>query len=120
MIVRRNEVHHNFGAGLWWDGFNTNAQVYDNVVHDNSHWGIFWEFSYGGAKIHDNTLTDNGLSGSTNFFDNVQLLVSCSDATVGGIEIYQNTIDGEANPLGLLNHDGHLTRTRNVFVHHKS
>jgi parallel beta-helix repeat protein len=118
MVVRRNEVHHNFGAGLWWDGFNTNAQVYDNIVHDNTHWGIFWEFSYGGAKIHDNTLTDNGLSGSANFFDNVQLLVSCSDATVGGIDIYQNTIDGEAYPLGLLNHDGHPTRTRNVFVHH--
>ena len=23
MIVRGNEVHDNYGAGLWWDGFNT-------------------------------------------------------------------------------------------------
>jgi hypothetical protein len=80
-------------------------------------WGILWEFSYGGAKIHDNTLTDNGLSGPANPFDNLQLLVSCSDGTVGGIEIYQNTIDGAAHPLGLLNLDGHPSRTRNVFVH---
>ncbi len=32
MIVRRNEVHDNYGSGLWWDGFNKNAQVYDNVI----------------------------------------------------------------------------------------
>src|SRR4029450_322849 len=26
MIVRGNEVHDNYGSGLWWDGFNRNAQ----------------------------------------------------------------------------------------------
>ncbi len=108
MIVRRNEVHDNYGAGLWWDGFNKNAQVYDNVVYDNRNWGIFWELSYGGTKIHDNTLTNNGLGdGTPNWFNNVQLLVSCSDGSVGGIEIYENTIDGAAYPLGLINHSGH-------------
>ena len=116
MIVRRNEVHDNYGAGLWWDGYNTNAQVYGNHIYNNTNWGILWELSYGGARIHDNTLTNNG-AGGANFFNNVQLLISCSDATVGGIEIYQNTIDGTAYPLGLLNHSGHPTRTRNVYVH---
>ena len=106
MIVRGNEVHDNYGAGLWWDGFNRNAQVYDNVVYDNRNWGIFWELSYGGTKIHDNTLTDNGVGdGTPNWGANVQLLVSTSDGSVGaGIEIYENTIDGAAYPLGLLNH----------------
>ena len=99
MIVRGNEVHDNYGAGLWWDGFNTNAQVYDNVIYDNRNWGIFWELSYGGTKIHHNTLTDNGVGdGTANLFSNVQLLVSCSDGSVGGIEIYENTIDGAAYP----------------------
>ena len=84
MIVRGNEVHDNYGAGLWWDGFNTNAQVYDNVIYNNRNWGIFWELSYGGAKIHDNTLTGNGVGdGTANWFNNVQLLVSCSDGSVG-------------------------------------
>ncbi|MGZ5385447.1 MAG: right-handed parallel beta-helix repeat-containing protein, partial [Acidimicrobiia bacterium] len=90
MIVRRNEVHDNYGAGLWWDGYNTNARVYENVIYDNRNWGIMWELSYGGARIHNNTLTNNGLGdGTSNWFNNVQLLVSCSDGSVGGIEIYE-------------------------------
>jgi len=41
-------------------------------------------------------------NGSPNFFNNVQLLVSCSDGSVGGIQIYGNTIDGPAHTLGLI------------------
>jgi parallel beta-helix repeat protein len=117
MIVRGNTVHDNYGAGLWWDGFNTNARIYDNKIYDNLNWGIFWELSYGGAKIHHNTLTGNGEGGQTQWHDNVQLLVSCSDGSTGGIEIYANTIDGAAYPLALINHSAHPTRTRNVYVH---
>ena len=84
MIVRGNEVHDNYGAGLWWDGYNRNAQVYDNVIYNNRNWGIFWELSYGGAKIHHNTLTGNGIGdGTANWSANVQLLVSCSDGSIG-------------------------------------
>ena len=119
MIVRGNEVHDNYGAGLWWDGFNRNAQIYDNVVYDNRNWGILWELSYGGTKIHDNTLTGNGVGdGSANWGANVQLLVSTSDGSVGsGIEIYGNTIDGAAYPLGLLNHSSGTPLTRQVYIH---
>ncbi len=119
MIVRGNEVHDNYGSGLWWDGYNRNAQVYGNVIRDNRNWGIFWELSYGGAKIHDNTLTGNGIGdGTANWYNNVQLLVSCSDGGVGRIEIYDNTIDGAAYPLGLINHSHHPLRTTGAYVHH--
>ena len=119
MIVRGNEVHDNYGSGLWWDGYNRNAQVYGNVIHDNRNWGIFWELSYGGAKIHDNTLTGNGIGdGTGDWYNNVQLLVSCSDGSVGRIEIYDNTIDGNAYPLGLINHNGHPLRTAGAYIHH--
>jgi acetyltransferase-like isoleucine patch superfamily enzyme len=108
MIVRGNEVHDNYGSGLWWDAYNRNAQVYGNVIRDNRNWGIFWELSYGGAKIYDNTLIGNGIGdGTANWYNNVQLLVSCSDGSVGAIEIYDNTIDGAAYPLGLINHSHH-------------
>jgi hypothetical protein len=117
MVVRGNTVHDNYGAGLWWDGFHTNARIYDNVIYDNRNWGIMWELSYGGAKIHHNTLTGNGEGGENQWFNNVQLLVSCSDGSTGGIEIYANTIDGGAFPLALINHSAHPIRTRNVFVH---
>ncbi|MGZ8567262.1 MAG: hypothetical protein ACXWXS_09445, partial [Actinomycetota bacterium] len=73
---------------------------------------------YGGAKIHHNTLTGNGLGdGTPNWFNGVQLLVSCSDGSAGGIEIYENTIDGAAYPFGLINHSGHPTRTGGAYVH---
>jgi hypothetical protein len=119
MIVRRNEVHDNYGSGLWWDSANKNAQVYGNVVYDNRNWGILYELGYGGTKIHDNTLTNNGLGdGTANWGANVQLLISTSDGSVGaGIEIYGNTIDGAAYPLGLLNHSSGTPRTRQVYVH---
>ena len=114
MIVRGNEVHDNYGSALGWDG---PRQVYGNVIRDNRNWGIFWELSYGGAKIHDNTLTGNGIGdGTANWFANVQVLVSCSDGSVGRIEIYDNTIDGAAYPLGLINHSHHPLRTV-VYVH---
>ena len=119
MIVRGNEVHDNYGSGLWWDGYNRNAQVYGNDIRDNRNWGIFWELSYGGAKIHDNTLTGNGTGdGTANWYNNVQLLVSCSDGSVGHIEIYDNTIDGTAYPLGLINGSHHPLRTAGAYVHH--
>jgi len=117
MIVRGNTVHDNYGAGLWWDGFHTNARIYDNVIYDNLNWGIMWELSYGGAKIHHNTLTGNGNGGENEWFNNVQLLISCSDGRSGGIEIYQNTIDGAAYPLALINHSAHSIRTQHVYVH---
>jgi hypothetical protein len=119
MIVRRNRVHDNYGSGLWWDGYNRNARVYGNVIYDNRNWGIMYELSLGGTKIHDNTLTGNGIGdGSADWFNNVQLLVSCSDGSVGRIEIYDNTIDGAAYPLGLINHSHHPLRTTGAYVHH--
>jgi hypothetical protein len=119
MIVRRNRVHDNYGSGLWWDGYNRNARVYGNVIYDNRNWGIMYELSLGGTKIHDNTLTGNGIGdGSADWFNNVQLLVSCSDGSAGRIEIYDNTIDGAAYPLGLINHSHHPLRTAGAYVHH--
>jgi hypothetical protein len=120
MIVRRTVVHDNYGSGLWWDIGNQNAQVYENRIYNNRNWGIFWEISDGGTKIHHNTLTDNGIApGPNNWFNKVQILVSDSDGYIGGIEIFENTIDGAAHPIGLINHRTSLPHgTRGVHVHH--
>ena len=105
MIVRHNDVHDNYGSGLWWDGYNKNAKVYGNKIHDNRNCGILYEISFGGTKIHHNTLIDNGIGdGSVDWTMNVQLSVASSDGSRGGrggIEIYANTIDGDAYPWGL-------------------
>jgi parallel beta-helix repeat protein len=118
MIVRRNRVHDNYGSGLWWDGYNRNARVYGNVIYDNRNWGIMYELSLGGTKIYDNTLTGNGIGdGTADWSNNVQLLVSCSDGSAGGIEIYRNRISGSTYPLVLLNNGSHPLGTEGVHVH---
>jgi Right handed beta helix region len=120
MIVRGNEVHDNFGSGLWWDTGSQDARVYNNMIHDNRNWGIFWEASHGGAKIHDNTLINNGVGdGTLNWGANVQLLVSNSNGSIGGgIEIYDNLISGTAIAIGLLNHTEGGSGTTQVYAHH--
>jgi hypothetical protein len=120
MIVRRNEIHNNYGSGLWFDGSHQNAQIYGNYIHDNRNCGIFYEISYGGTKIHHNTLVGNGIGdGSVSWTMNVQLNIVSSDGNLGGsggINIYRNRIAGSAYPLGVSTHSGRPI-TKQVFVH---
>jgi len=120
MIVRHNDVHDNYGSGLWWDTNSRNAKVYGNRIYDNRTCGILYETSFGGTKIHHNTLIDNGIGdGLVNWTINVQLSIASSDGSRGGrggIEIYANTIGGDAYPIGLITHAGRPS-TKRVFVH---
>jgi parallel beta-helix repeat protein len=119
MIVRRNEVHDNYGAGLWWDGHSKKAQVYGNVIRDNRNAGILYEISFGGTKIHHNILSNNGVGdGSVDWTLNTQLVVASSDGSRGGrgILIYRNRIDGTAYPLGIVTHAGRSV-TKQVRIH---
>jgi len=120
MIVRYNNVHDNYGMGLWWDTSSESAKVYGNKIHDNRNSGILYEASYGGTKIHHNKLIDNGIGdGSVDWTTNVQLSVASSDGNRGvggGIDIYRNTIDGSAYPLALVTHAGRPA-AQQVHVH---
>jgi parallel beta-helix repeat protein len=120
MIVRHNDVHDNYGSGLWWDTNSKNAKVYGNRIYDNLNCGILYEMSLGGTKIHHNTLTDNAMgAGTVDWMLNVQLSIASSDGSRGGrggIEIYANTIGGDAYPLGLVTHAGRPS-TKQVQVH---
>jgi parallel beta-helix repeat protein len=120
MIVRHNDVHDNYGSGLWWDTNSRNAKVYGNRIYDNRNCGILYEMSFGGTKIHHNTLINNAMGvGSVDWMLNVQLSIASSDGSRGGrggIEIYANTIGGNAYPLGLVTHAGRPS-TKQVKVH---
>jgi Right handed beta helix region len=120
MIVRHNDVHDNYGSGLWWDTNNRNAKVYGNRIYDNRNCGILYEMSLGGTKIHHNVLIDNAMgAGTVDWMLNVQLSIASSDGSRGGrggIEIYANRIGGDAYPLGLVTHAGRPS-TRQVQVH---
>jgi parallel beta-helix repeat protein len=59
---RNNFVHHNAGAGIWFDTDNTNAVIEGNVVEDSGWIGIFYEISAGGI-IRNNTIRRSGDAG---------------------------------------------------------
>jgi parallel beta-helix repeat protein len=119
-IVRHNDVHDNYGSGLWWDTNSRNAKVYGNRIYDNRNCGILYETSLGGTKIHHNRLIDNAMgAGVVDWMLNVQLSIASSDGSRGGrdgIEIYANTISGDAYPLGLVTHAGRPS-IKQVQVH---
>jgi parallel beta-helix repeat protein len=120
MVVRHNDVHDNYGSGLWWDTNSRNAKVYRNRIYDNRNCGILYETSLGGTEIHHNTLTNNAMgAGTVDWMLNVQLSIASSDGSRGGrggIEIYANTIGGDAYPLVLVTHAGRPS-TKQVHVH---
>jgi parallel beta-helix repeat protein len=120
MIVRHNDVHDNYGSGLWWDTNSRNAKVYGNRIYDNRNCGILYEMSLGGTKIHHNTLIGNGIGdGTVDWTINAQLSIASSQGSRGGrggIEIYANTIGGAAYSLGLVTQPGRPS-TKQVKVH---
>jgi hypothetical protein len=132
-VIRNNWFHDNYGFGMWFDGYNRNAFVHDNVVeHDLT--GLFYEISNGGTIIEHNYFAANGDGVSNNYpFNTQQMVISCSacDGTgVGGgpnvtSEVRYNDLDsthvtGYDAPIVLLNHSVHPNpeRTRNWYVHH--
>lgn len=118
IIIRGNNVHDNYGSGIWVDWGEENFQIYGNTVTHNGSWGIFWEAS-GAARIHDNVVSGNGtLAGGT--YNSGQIEATCKTGTTL-LEIDHNTVT--AAPLGivLLNYDRSgadgTCQIRNAWVH---
>jgi Right handed beta helix region len=92
LVVRNNIVHHNYGMGLWTDGFNINVLYAGNVVRDNDGMGIDHELGYA-AVIRDNVVTGNGFQhpvkgdawGAGIFIDQSR-----------DVQIYDNTVEDNA------------------------
>jgi parallel beta-helix repeat protein len=79
VTFRNNFVHHNAGAGIWYDSDNTAALVEGNRVEDNGWIGIFYEIS-GDGIIRNNTIRRSADAG---------VFLSTSKNT----QIYNNTLD---------------------------
>ena len=78
VTFRNNFVHHNVGAGIWYDSDNTGALIEGNRVEDNGWIGINYEVSSDGI-IRNNTIRRN-LAG---------VLISTSK----NAQIYNNTLE---------------------------
>lgn len=129
LILRYMWVHDNYGFGLWPDFDNLNAVIEENVCENNRSGGIFYEASFGGTVINNNLLLNNGIGAPTDpqnpeppdWFRAVQLLVSCSDGTLGpgtGIDVHHNIIDGAYRAMGAINHPDHPNDSKDIAFHH--
>ena len=79
VTFRNNFVHHNSGAGIWYDSDNTGGIVEGNRVEDNGWIGIFYEVSTDGI-IRNNTVRRSG---------DAAVFLSTSKNT----QVYSNTLE---------------------------
>jgi parallel beta-helix repeat protein len=103
VTFRGNFVHHNNGAGIWFDSDNRYAVIEGNRVEDNGWIGIFYEIS-DAATINNNAMRRNGEAGvmlgtskNTNIFNNVL------ENNLRGITFYLNC--GSVGPGSVINYD---------------
>lgn len=102
-----NWIENTEGTGLWWDFRHKDHHIHDNVIEGSWDVGLFFEYSYGGTEINNNYLQGNGEHyGTDSWFSAVQLLVSSTDATLGGdyaeVRVHHNLLDGTSKQMGVL------------------
>ena len=118
LIVRNNYSHHNYGPGLWTDGYNIDTLYENNVVEDNHLQGIIHEISYD-AIIRDNIVKRNGFDhpqASSYWGAGIEVWQSPN------VEVYNNLVADNAHgimaimtPRGSGVHGVH--EVRNLYVH---
>jgi parallel beta-helix repeat protein len=94
LIYRHNNVHDNFGAGLWTDISNRSTLFDGNTIRHNTGPGIMHEISWGATLVRNNRLLNNDYVhdvASRGGWD-ANLFSSSSS----GVEAYCNTIRVDA------------------------
>jgi parallel beta-helix repeat protein len=118
LIVRNNNVHDNWGPGLWTDIDNIETLMEGNTVTNNADAGIFHEISYS-AVIRNNIVKGNGFV-RTGWLWGGGIVIAASGGT--GVEVSGNVLDGNFNGIALIQQNRgsgafgtHLVQ--NVWVH---
>ena len=94
-----NNVHNNYGFGLWTDAYNANTVFQNNQVSNNQAGGIFHEISYN-AIIRNNVISGNAIgycTGQTYFCGTGGISISDSH----DVQVYGNTLTatGSTTPI---------------------
>jgi parallel beta-helix repeat protein len=114
-VLRDNFVHHNFGPGLWIDGYNVDTVFEGNRVIENYDAGIKIEIS-GSATVRDNLVVGNGF-GNEHPPRGAGILIRES----GPVEVAGNQLSGNKDALVLHQDDGRENETGNrlhgIVVH---
>jgi hypothetical protein len=98
LTFTNNEVDHNVGPGLWFDGQDTTVLVSGNAIHDNTLEGILAETQNGG-RITNNKVWGNGWSFTTWVWGGGIVLSAAS-----GIEVDHNIVAWNADGIGVIGH----------------
>lgn len=120
LVVRRNNVHHNNGLGIWCDNAYLNIVIENNTVTLNTLGGIWQEIGYS-AVIRNNSVRENGLaSPSPQWLEKAGIMVSNSP----DVEVYGNTVSNNANGITGMQATGYATTgpygarvLSNLYVH---
>lgn len=90
LVIDRNEIHHNKGAGVWCDIGCTGFEVTGNYIHDQDSHGVVVELS-SNAVIRNNLLVDtNTWTDFANDFNGGAITVAESS----GVTVEGNYVDG--------------------------
>ena len=126
LVVRKNNVHDNFGFGLWSD-ISAIFTIYDgNTVMNNNAGGIFFEISHG-AWIVRNTVGQNGSDAKGKsgwgWLYYGQIIVATSDNVV--VESNTVTVGEFGNGITVLDQErgsddrGPLVARDNIVINNK-
>lgn len=134
-IITTNYVHHNGGAGIWFDADAERSTITGNTVTDNDFVGIDYEISWGPATIANNIVTHNAAyylahtAGSTGsiFYGSDISVNTCAGSVGNEVVISGNTVTTSGNGIGLIAasrgtssiaaHSGVAYTLTSVYVH---
>jgi hypothetical protein len=95
LVVTRNNVHDNLGAGLTDDNGSSSITYAYNTLKNNLVAGILHEIG-GSANIHDNTITNDGIDPrGTGYWYGAGIEIANS----AGVRIYNNTLTNTQNGI---------------------
>lgn len=100
--IKNNEVHGNFGPGIWCDVGCTDIDISGNRIYENAWYGIGYEISRRG-KIHDNYIYNNGLESDNYTFGMLGSGIWLSNASE--TEVNNNILAWNADGITVLSQD---------------
>jgi hypothetical protein len=96
VVIRGNDVHDNFGPGLWCDIDCRHVLYEGNRVERNFGAGIMYEISFD-AVIRNNVVRHNGIAEKEWFWGD-EVLIAASQ----GVNVYGNTLAVGAGYCGIM------------------